>query len=134
MTTNDPSNQAFVSEVIQSLACTIALTARVHQREVSRRIEFALASVKKQLLQRDGDFLRKPDANEATGCDGVSWANQSDGLLCANDFATRDAVRCRRERMLEACTHDVSGLHPGVVLRRYAVVGTFFNSTTTYIR
>jgi hypothetical protein len=108
MATDNPPNETFVGKVVQAFTGSVALTARIDQRQVSRRVAFAPAGVKEQLLQRDGDFLRKPDAHKATSCHGVARANQPDGLLRANDFASRDTTCRRGEGMLKACGHDVS--------------------------
>ena len=90
MAADHPPDQPVVSEVVEPALLAVALAGGIHQRQVARMadtVSVAFLTFHEALLQRDGDVLRKSDADEARGGNGVAVANQLDRLAGAHHFA-----------------------------------------------
>ncbi len=94
-------------------------------RVLPRRFQVAL-------FERDGDVLRKPDADEAAGGDGVAVANQRDGFARGDDLAVLERVQRFEKLPLVGRGHRTQYAQTGSLARRRASSGIGIAFTRRY--
>ena len=89
-------DESLVAEVIQSAIPAVALSGGVDERQVARTAQVVWILTRRlevAFFERDGDVLRKADADESSGGQGVPVANQRNGLARADDLAMLERVQ-----------------------------------------
>jgi hypothetical protein len=82
--TDDPFQQAFVTQVVQTTHLAVALPTGIDQRQVARR-----ALREKALFEGDEELVRRAVATVTRGGQRVAILDQRDGVLGRDDLAKR---------------------------------------------
>src|ERR1700730_2035401 len=114
VTADDPTNQAFMCQMVQTLGLSVALSSGVHERQVARAFPRRLVLLKVKRFKCDRDFLRKADSDKAASRDCIASSDKSNSFTRGYHLTALRTSRRRQKRMLEACAHDVSSPHFGV--------------------
>ena len=84
---DDPADEAFVAEVIETAVLAIALTGGVGQGQIARAAGRRLRIfTEKALLESDRDIFRETDTDETAGGERVAISDQADCFGGSNDL------------------------------------------------
>src|SRR6516162_1680723 len=101
-----------MGKMVKPTIFAIALTSRIDEGEITGLASavrgFGL-SRQMQLLERDGDLLSKPDANESSGRDRIAVADKAHGFGRAHHLSLLGGPQIRQYRMLRHLSSPLSG-------------------------
>ena len=91
---DDPTDQPFVTQMIEAALLAIALTSSVHQGQIA-----GAAALEKLSLDLNGNGLGEADPDEPACRDGGAIADQPDCLIGCDDLVLRDDLPTAEKRM-----------------------------------